>query len=151
MREYKLQSETELAQKNKLDDDLPQYVYALAYHVITFWFMALKLQDRPQYMHWIAKNLVYQDLSGKDVIEDQGMVTLDMMDRIAYSDRDETIYDPDFAKEIDGEIQKGTWICGMGLLTIETAGRTGLSQLTRRRPVSENVASALDNHLTIQI
>ncbi|KAF2423206.1 hypothetical protein EJ08DRAFT_724972 [Tothia fuscella] len=115
-------------------DDLPQYVYALAFHVITFWFMNLKLQDRPIYMGWIAKNLTWQDRSGKDVNSDQGLVTMDMMDRVAYSDRDETAADPHFAKETDGEISQRTWIVGYSLLTIETAGRTGLSQLTRRRP-----------------
>lgn len=140
IRELKLPNSTPEAYskdgKGDADDDgLSQYVYALAYHVITFWFMALKLRDRPGYMQWIAKNLVYQDASNKDVIEDQGMVTLDMMDRIAYSDRDETIYTEDFARPGDGEVQKETWVVGMGILTIETAGRTGLSQLTRRRPV----------------
>jgi hypothetical protein len=115
-------------------EELPQYVYALAFHVVTFWFMAMRLRDRPAYMPWIAKNLTYLDSFGNEVIEDQGLVTMDMMDRIAYSDRDETAEDPHFAKEFDGEVVKRTWIVGMSLLTIETAGRTGLSQLTRRRP-----------------
>jgi hypothetical protein len=119
-------------------DDLPQYVYALAFHVITFWFMNLRLQDRPLYMTWIAKNLTYTDKNGKELIEDQGLVTMDMMDKIAYSDRDETAADPHFAKEADGEVSQRTWIVGLSLLTIETAGRTGLSQITRRRPVSYN-------------
>jgi hypothetical protein len=117
-------------------DDLPQYVYALAFHAITFWFMALKLRDRPAYVPWIARNLMYQDRNGKDVIEDQGMVTLDMMERVAYTDRDETIYSADFTQPTDGEVTQCTWITGLSLLTIETAGRTGLSQLTIRRPVS---------------
>jgi hypothetical protein len=134
--EVKPPAETEALGKDKLDADLPQYVYALAYHAITFWFMALKLQDRPHFMQIIAKNLTYEESPGKYVIEDQGMVTLDMMDRIAYSDRDETACDVNFAKPTDGEIRKQTWIVGMSLLTIETAGRTGVSQLTRRRPVS---------------
>jgi hypothetical protein len=115
-------------------DDLPQYVYALAFHVITFWFMNLRLQDRPLYMTWIAKNLTYTDKNGSELIEDQGLVTMDMMDKVAYSDRDETAADPQFAKEPDGEISQRTWIVGLSLLTIETAGRTGLSQITRRRP-----------------
>jgi hypothetical protein len=117
-------------------EELPQYVYALAFHVITFWYMALKLRDRSMYMTWIANNLTYLDRSGNEIIEDQGVVTMDMMERLAYSDRDETCYNCDFARPTDGEVSKKTWIIGLSLLTIQTAGRTGLSQLTRRRPVS---------------
>jgi hypothetical protein len=117
-------------------DDLPQYVHALAYHVVTFWFMALKLRDRPAYVQQIAKNLTYYDINGNNAIEEQGLVTLDMMERIAYTDRDETMEQVDFAKPSDGEVSEKTWIVGMSLLTIQTAGRTGLSQITRRRPVS---------------
>ncbi|KAF1990882.1 hypothetical protein K402DRAFT_369899 [Aulographum hederae CBS 113979] len=117
-------------------DDLPQYVYALAFHVMTFWFMNLKLQDRPTYMPWIAKNLTYLDKDGNEHIEEQGLVTIDMMQRVAYSDRDDTKHDPSFATAADGEISQKTWIVGMSLLTIETAGRTGVTQITHRRPTS---------------
>jgi hypothetical protein len=135
-RELKLLSDNDVRSSTRSpSDDLPQYVYALAFHVITFWFMNLKLQDRPLYMTWIAKNLTYQDKFGKEVIEDQGLVTMDMMDKIAYSDRDETAPDPHFAKDTDGEVSQRTWIVGLSLLTIATAGRTGVSQLTKRRPV----------------
>ncbi|KAF2397120.1 hypothetical protein EJ06DRAFT_482407 [Trichodelitschia bisporula] len=115
-------------------DDLPQYVHALAYHVITFWFMALKLQDRPIYKPWIAEKLAFTDKFGNYDFEEQALVTLDMMDKIAFSDRDETVYKPDFAKPADGEVSRRTWIVGLSFLTIETAGRTGLSQITHRRP-----------------
>ncbi|KAE9979085.1 hypothetical protein Vi05172_g2545 [Venturia inaequalis] len=115
-------------------EDFPQYVYALAYHVITFWYMNLKLQDRPMYRPWIAEKLTYTDNHGKELVEDQALVTMDMMDKIAYSDRDETKHDPSFAKETDGEVAQQTWVIGYSLLTVETAGRTGLSQITRRRP-----------------
>jgi hypothetical protein len=137
VRELKLPPEADL-RGGGATDDLPQYVYALAFHAITFWFMALKLRDRPAYVPWIARNLMYQDRNGKDVIEDQAMVTLDMMERVAYTDRDETIYNSEFARPTDGEVTQCTWITGLSLLTIETAGRTGLSQLTIRRPVSDS-------------
>jgi hypothetical protein len=138
IREVKLTAEADLRGSGP-SDDLPQYVYALAFHVITFWFMALKLRDRPAYVPWIARNLMYQDRSGKEVIEDQGMVTLDMMERVAYTDRDETIHNAAFAQPTDGEVAQCTWITGLSLLTIETAGRTGLSQLAVRRPVSNQL------------
>lgn len=115
-------------------DDLPQYVYSLAYHVITFWFMALKMQDRPKQIPWITKNLVYIDNTGKQVLEEQAQVIVDMMNIIAYSDRDETTRDPNFAQPGDGEVWKKTWITGHSLITIETAARTGVSMITSRRP-----------------
>ncbi|KAI9695532.1 MAG: Tuberous sclerosis 2-like protein [Bogoriella megaspora] len=114
--------------------DLPQYVYALAFHVITFFFMSMKLQDRPQHVPFITKGLTYTDQLGREIVEEQGQVTLDMMKRVTYSDRDETVYDHDFAQESDGEVSKRTWLVGFSLLTIETAGRSGVSQITVGRP-----------------
>jgi hypothetical protein len=117
-------------------DDLPQYVYSLAYHVITFWFMNLKMEDRPRQIPWITKNLLYTESSGRQVMEEQGQVIVDMMNYVAHSDRDETTRDPNFAKPGDGEVWKKTWIVGHSLVTIETAARTGVSLVTSRRPVS---------------
>jgi hypothetical protein len=135
-RELRAASEHDVTPKNNSpSDDLPQYVYALAYHVITFWFMALKLEDRYLHIPRIRRNLTYIDSDGNEVIEDQGLVTMDMMDKVAYSDRDETAYNPNFAKSTDGQVSQKTWVVGYSLMTIETAGRTGLSQIIRRRPV----------------
>jgi hypothetical protein len=134
VRDIKSAPDDDLRAKRSSSDELPQYVYALAFHVITFWFMALKLRDRPLYMPWIARNLTYVDDDGQEVIEDQGLVTMDMMERIAYTDRDETCYKENFAPTQEhGEVMKKTWILGLSLLTIETAGKSGRSQITRRR------------------
>jgi hypothetical protein len=115
-------------------DDLPQYVYSLAYHVITFWFIALKMEDRPKQIPWITKNLLYTDASGKQVMEEQGHVIVDMMNNMAYSDHGETIRDTNFAQPDDGEVWSKTWIAGHSLITIETAAKTGASLITSRRP-----------------
>ncbi|KAF2878531.1 hypothetical protein BDV95DRAFT_479316 [Massariosphaeria phaeospora] len=115
-------------------DDLPQYLYSLAYHVITFWFMGLKMEDRPKQIPWITKNLQYTDSTGRQVLEEQGQVIVDMMNMVAYSDRDETTRDPNFARPADGEVWKKRWILGHSLMTIETAARTGVSLITSRRP-----------------
>lgn len=122
-------------------DDLPQYVYALAFHVITFWFMALKLPERKGQIPWITKNLIYTDRAGREVTEEQSRVIMDMMQTVAYSDRDETAPDPNFSKESDGDVSKKTWIVGLSLLTIETAARTGVSQITSRRPCGTRYSS----------
>ncbi|OLN86876.1 Tuberous sclerosis 2-like protein [Colletotrichum chlorophyti] len=114
-------------------DDLPQYVYALAYHVITFWFLALKLPDRPNHVGWIAKNLL-SDVDGGQNPEEQALVTLDFMQRVAYADADESSEDLLFTKERFGEILKRRWLMGNSIVTIEQSTTTGWSQITKRQP-----------------
>ncbi|OCK79587.1 tuberin [Lepidopterella palustris CBS 459.81] len=134
-RDFASISEQKSRPKDKTSaDDLPQYVYALAFHVITFWFMALKLPERRQQIPWITKNLIYTDRAGKEVTEEQSQVIMDIMQMVAYSDRDETAPEPHFAKAFDGDVSSKTWIVGLSLLTIETAARTGISHITSRRP-----------------
>ncbi|KAF9874864.1 GTPase activating protein [Colletotrichum karsti] len=114
-------------------DDLPQYVYALAYHVITFWFLALKLPDRANHVGWIAKNLL-SDVDGGQNPEEQALVTLDFMQRVAYADADESSEDLLFTKERFGEILKRRWVMGNSIVTIEQSTTTGWSQITKRQP-----------------
>ncbi|KAF6819105.1 GTPase activating protein [Colletotrichum sojae] len=114
-------------------DDLPQYVYALAYHVITFWFLALKLPDRANHVAWIAKNLL-TDVDGGQNPEEQALVTLDFMQRVAYADADESSEDLLFTKERFGEILKRRWLMGNSIVTIEQSTTTGWSQITKRQP-----------------
>lgn len=115
-------------------DDLPQYVYALAYHVIIFWFLALKLPDRASQVSWITKNLIATDINGKEKIDEQAQVTLDFMQRVAYADVDESDADPTFTEEVFGEIRKKRWIVGNSLITIEQATRGDWAQITKRQP-----------------
>jgi hypothetical protein len=117
-----------------VEEDLPQYLYSLAYHVITFWFMALKMEDRPRQIPWITKNLLAVDSAGRYTMEEQGQVIVDIMNMVAYTNRDHTVRQESFSKPGDGEIWKKTWVVNNGLLTIETAARTGVSQITSRRP-----------------
>lgn len=119
-----------------VEDDLPQYLNSLAYHVITFWFMALKMEDRPKQIPWITRNLYFTDSSGRQVMEEQGQVLVDIMNMVAYTDRDQTTREEFSVKPGDGEVWKKTWIVGNALVTIETAARTGTSLVTTRRPVS---------------
>lgn len=126
---------TESTSVSNTANDLPQYVYALAYHVIMFWFVSVKLVDRPKYISWITKNLVVTDSTGKEMIDEQSQVTIDMMQKITYSDHDETLPDPDFACPSDGYIMKKSWLVGLSILTVETAVRSGVSQLIKRQPV----------------
>lgn len=117
-----------------LAEELPQYVYAMAYHAITFWFMSLRLEDRPARMADLTRQLHYVDNHGVQQLEEQSETTIDMMQRVSYSDRDETRYLEEFAKlSEDGRVTRKNWLVGCSILTIETAGRSGKSQLIRRR------------------
>ncbi|KAH6846509.1 hypothetical protein AA0119_g1710 [Alternaria tenuissima] len=133
-RDFAASSDSIANKPRSVEDDLPQYLYSLAYHVITFWFMALKMEDRPKQIPWITKNLYYTDSSGRQVMEEQGQVILDIMNMVAYTDRDETTREESSFKPGDGEVWKKTWIVGNALITIETAARTGASVVTTRRP-----------------
>ena len=115
-------------------DDLPQYMYALAYHVIIFWFLSLKLTDRASQVSWIAKHLVPIDSHGKERIDEQAQVTLDFMQRVAYADVGESAADPTFTVDKYGEIVKKRWIIGQSIVTIEQAARGGWAQITKRQP-----------------
>lgn len=114
-------------------DDLPQYVYALAHHVITFWFLALKLPDRANHVGWIAKNL-FTEVEGIPSAEEQALVTIDFMQRVAYADAGESCPDAFFTKERLGEIQTRRWLMGNSIVSIEQATAGGWAQITKRQP-----------------
>ncbi|KAK6065729.1 GTPase activating protein [Seiridium cupressi] len=114
-------------------DDLPQYVYALAYHVITFWFLALKLPDRAKHVGWIAKNL-FTDVDGSEVAEEQAQITIDFMQRVAYADVGESGDDPLFTSDRYGEVVRKRWLIGNSIVTVEQATSSGWAQITKRQP-----------------
>ncbi|PGH17246.1 hypothetical protein AJ80_04888 [Polytolypa hystricis UAMH7299] len=115
-------------------DDLSRYVYSLTYHVMIFWFLSLKLQDRINHVNWITKRLIFTDEHGKEVIEEQSQVFIDFMQRVAFSDLGDTIpFDKFPPSESDGPVSKKSWIVGMSIITVETAGATGLTQITKRQ------------------
>ncbi|KAI0490778.1 tuberin [Xylaria cf. heliscus] len=114
-------------------DDLPQYVYTLAYHVIIFWFLALKLEDRASHVSWIAKNL-FTDVDGSQVLDEQAQTSIDFMQRVTYADVDESAADPLFTSDRFGEILKKRWLIGNSIVTVEQAVNSGWAQITKRQP-----------------
>ncbi|AEO63395.1 226fad15-7e92-4066-85ce-2bc9d1b29f48 [Thermothielavioides terrestris] len=122
-----------LGQQQAATDDLPQYVYALAYHVITFWFLAVKLPDRPNHIGWITKNL-FTDVDGSASNEEHAQITLDFMQRVAFSDASDSAQDPLFKEQYFGEIQKKRWIIGNSIVTIRQATGSSWAEITRRYP-----------------
>ena len=124
--------------------DLPQYIFALAYHVLTIWFLSIRLADRPRHVGWITSNLASKDDQGNDVLEEQSQVTLDMMHRTAYLDLGETVPSVVFS-EPDGRVFKKSWLLGLSIVTVETASGSGLTQLIKRQASGTTYAAYLQS------
>ena len=113
-------------------DALPQYVYALAHHVIAFWYLALKADNRAGLKDYITSCLRYTNTEGKEIIEDQGLVTIDLMDCVD-AEEDRLEEDREF-DSTDGRIIVQHRMAGLLLITTETALRTAKTVVTIRRP-----------------
>ena len=112
-------------------DALPQYVYALAHHVLTFWYLTLKREARQELKQYITTSLRYPAYDGREVIEDQGLVTIDLMDRVDVEDS--TTSTSKGFDRVDGRILVQHRLVGLLLTTSETALRTGKTIVTIRR------------------
>ena len=113
--------------------DSSQYVTVLAYHTMIFWFLSLKLSERAKHVAWIVKSLVFVDKEGNEQLEEQSEVFIDMMQRTSFSDIGETIPDPRFSHSQETSITSTSWLVGLSIVTVETDGATGLSQVTKRQ------------------
>ncbi|MCJ1285199.1 Tuberous sclerosis 2-like protein [Xylographa opegraphella] len=128
----------------EVERDLPQYIFALAYHVLTIWFLSIRLVDRPKHVGWITTNLASRDDQGNNVLEEQSQVTLDMMHRTAYLDLGETIPSKEFSK-LEGPVFKKSWLLGLSIVTVETASGNGLTHLVKRQASGTTYAIYLQN------
>ncbi|MCJ1400633.1 Tuberous sclerosis 2-like protein [Xylographa trunciseda] len=128
----------------EVQKDLPQYIFALAYHVLTIWFLSIRLEDRPKHVGWITRNLASRDDQGNDVLEEQSQVTLDMMHRTAYLDLGETKPCKGFSSS-DGRVFKKSWLLGLSIVTVETASGNGITHLVKRQASGTTYAIYLQN------
>lgn len=133
-----LGSGAELARPSA-SDDLPQYVYALAYHVILFWFLALKLPDRATHVGTIIKRLCIDVDGSGNPSDEQALTTIDFMRRATYADVDESTEDPLFSQERFGEMVGRHWVIGSSIVTIKQAVSTGWAQITKRQASGTSV------------
>ncbi|KAI1627103.1 tuberous sclerosis 2 [Exophiala viscosa] len=115
------------------DIGLPQYAAALAYHIMIFWFLSLRLENRAKYVSWIVARLVWKNGRGEETIDEQSQVLIDMMQRTAFSDLGETSPQSDFAGPEDGPVSSSSWIVGLSVITAQTAGHTGKTQIIKRQ------------------
>ncbi|KAJ5092371.1 hypothetical protein NUU61_007241 [Penicillium alfredii] len=122
------------AAESSSQDGMSKYISNLTYHVMVFWFLSLKLQDRPKHVNWITSRLIFPDEHGKEVVEEQSEVFIDLMQRVAFSDLGDTIPFETFPPSPEnGPVVKKSWVVGMSIVTVETAGVSGLTQIAKRQ------------------
>ncbi|RDA86590.1 hypothetical protein CP532_5999 [Ophiocordyceps camponoti-leonardi (nom. inval.)] len=115
-------------------DELPQYVHAMAYHVILFWFLALKLQDRAHHVGWIVRKLFADGDGYGQAADDQALTSIDFMQRVAFADVGESVEDRYFTEDRFGAIAKKQWLLGNSIITVKQATTTGWAQIIKRQP-----------------
>jgi len=107
--------------------DIPQYVFALAYHVITFWYITLRESDRDKYFPWMQKRLLSTDQAGTR--EDHALVTLDLVWRMTKRNITSTsLLRPDPAPE-----GAAAWTSPFSLVTVSISSDHQVAQLVERR------------------
>ena len=116
---------------------LAEYVFTIAYQAIIFWFLSIDIRERAQHVGWLTQELSWKDEYGKEHIQEQSLVILDMMHRTVFSNLGET--EPHYAF-IDSETNKvkRTWLVGMSIVTAELiidkdSATSGCGQLTKRQ------------------
>ncbi|THZ98398.1 hypothetical protein D6C82_05798 [Aureobasidium pullulans] len=113
-------------------EDIPQYVFALSYHVITFWFLALSKEDQKRHFPWMEQRLLSPDQSGQ--VLDEAIVTVDHIWRVTVG--------KDVVKPLPLELGTTessadpvtqTWVSEFCILTIKCHLDNGLVEVIERR------------------
>lgn len=117
------------------DDALPQYIYALAHHVISFWYMGMRAAERKAIKGYITSCLKYEGADGRETIEDQGIVTIDVMDAMDALEASKPDGESDCQLyDTEGRTTTLHRMAGTMLISTETALRTGRTIVDVRRP-----------------
>lgn len=133
-------SETSRLTRGRDGDDghksLHEYVFTIAYQAMIFWFLAIDIRERARHVPWITQELAWKGESGREEMEQQSMVFLDLMHRTTFSNLGETKPTPQFA---DGtrRISRGSWLVGLSVVTLEMmldeTGKAAFGQFTKRQ------------------
>ena len=136
--------DTQASHISDAQTSLSEYVSALAYHVITSWFLAIDVSRRARHVGWITKGLACKDALGNPMVEEQSQVILDMMHRTVFSDLGETRSDERFVDPDETPIRK-TWLDGMSIVTLEVLPSSNSGQFTKRQASGTTHASYYHN------
>ena len=117
--------------------NLHEYVFTIAYQAMIFWFLAIDIQERARHVAWITRELTWKSESGREEMEQQSMVFLDMMHRTTFSDLGETYSARQFS-DPSRKIHKGRWLVGLSVITAEVVidqvtNKTECGQFTKRQ------------------
>ena len=132
------------SQVSDVQTSLSEYVSALAYRVITSWFLTIEVSRRARHVGWITKGLACKDSSGNPMVEEQSQVILDMMHRTVFSDLGETQPNEHFIDPDEIPIRK-TWLDGMSILTLDILPSSNSGQFTKRQASGTTHASYYHN------
>lgn len=117
----------------------PQYVHALAHHVVVFWYFAVRAGDRPAIKDYVTSRLKYTTKDGQEIWSDQALVTIDLMDSVdavaSVGDyADDRVQTEPFDERLDGRLTVRHRLFGLLLISTTTALRNGRTLVTVRRP-----------------
>ncbi|RMZ86148.1 hypothetical protein DV737_g209, partial [Chaetothyriales sp. CBS 132003] len=127
------------------DVGVPLYASALVYQAMIGWFLSVRISEREELAREIMGRLVWHDKQNEPVFDQQAEVFRDMMLRTAYSDLGETRADPEFEsaiaggedgarmEESQGRVSSMSWLVGYSIVTLQTAGHTGRTQMIKRQ------------------
>lgn len=128
-------------------EDIPQYVFAISYHVITFWFLTLRADDQKKYLPWMEQRLLSRDQAG--AVEDEALVTLDHLWRTTEG-RTTDATPSQLASSVESLSQ--TWISDYCILTIthqhEAGNDKAMVEVTERRCSGTDVRTISDSDPT---
>ena len=139
-------------QMDQTQRNLAEYVFTIAYQVIIYWFLAIDLRERSRHVGWITQELAFTTENGKEEMDEQSLVLLDMMHRTTFSDLGETFSAPQFS-DPKRKVYKGSWLVGMSAITAEivmdeSSGRAECGQFTKRQ--ASGTTHAVYYHNTVE-
>ncbi|KAH9824290.1 hypothetical protein DFH28DRAFT_1118111 [Melampsora americana] len=132
-----------VADNNHLEDDVQlafrQYVYLMAFYVISLWFVSLKLPDRRKYVRFITRKLI-QACEGKAELDEPTEVCFDMLNRYTYSNAEpkprkkHSKFNEVIHSSLGKPIRSSSWLVGSSILTIKCLSRPGWTEVCVKRP-----------------
>lgn len=137
------QSTSILSDNHHLEDDVQlafrQYVYLMAFYVISLWFVSLKLPDRRRYVRFITRKLI-QACEGKAELDEPTEVCFDMLNRYTYSNAEpkprkkHSKFNEVIHSSLGKPIRSSSWLVGSSILTIKCLSRPGWTEVCVKRP-----------------
>ncbi|KAK9467473.1 hypothetical protein V1512DRAFT_261271 [Lipomyces arxii] len=144
------------AASSNLSRVLSQYLIALAYSVVSTWFLAMRMSDRKDLAPFIIRGLLLANGNRASLqtagnvpsagpekpgpmtpSDERSWASIDLISRFTYSDVElkmHTVFSGLSRNRPKSEVVGNIWIHGISIVSIETFVKTGMSQVVVRRP-----------------